>query len=210
MTDQDLLSQIQSALMEPDDQGATWPSGLWSQAEILAYMNERQDRFLKATQVWVGLANITATIGVKTYALPQDHLLTVDVVWVPTSGDPIPLDRADSFELDHGMADWNNERGTPLCYTTQDTPLLTLQIAPAPDAAGQFLLLYIPSGETLTAAGYPFIVTNEYVHAVGKYGPLADAWGKDGRGKNPEKAAYCQLRYDMAVEMAKIVLNGWT
>ena len=79
MTDQELLSQIQSALFEPDDAGLTFPSGLWTRDEVLAAMNERQNRFLKSTLTWVGIANLTATIGVRVYQLPQDWLTTVAI-----------------------------------------------------------------------------------------------------------------------------------
>ncbi len=88
--------------------------------------------------------------------------------------------------------------------------MLTVQMAPASSVAGRLELLYIPQGEEITGDDYPLPVTNEYAGAVAKYGTLADLFGKDGRGKNPEKAAYCQMRYDLAEAMAAIVLKGWT
>lgn len=209
-TDQEILSQIQAVLMEPADGGATFPSGLWTKAEVLANLNERQDRFLKATNTWVGVANLTGVIGVRIYALPQDWLGTIAATWQGADGRITPLQRSDSFEADRGMPSWGTDLGTPLLYMSEDTELLTIQIAPAPDAAGTLQVIYVPQGAPLDGTGEPFTLTDEYAQQVGKYGTLADCFGKDGRGKNPDKAAYAESRYQLAVEMAGIVLNGWT
>lgn len=209
MLDTEVLSQVQVALFEPDDAGATFPSGLWQRDEILAYLNERQNRFLKSTLTWVGIADIPAVIGQRVYALPQDWLTTVGVVWQGSDGVTRALDRSDNYELDLALPNWRVNTGRPAYYTDEDTPMLTVQVAPAPSLAGTFQVLYVPSAPLLDGTGQPLQVTNEYALPVGKYGTLADAFGKDGRGKNPSKASYAELRYNMAVEMAQLVLKGW-
>lgn len=209
MLDTEILSEIQIQLFEPDDAGATFPSGLWQRDEILANLNERQDRFLKATLTWVGLANLTAVIGQRVYQLPQDWLTTVGLVWYGVDGTIKPLMRSDAFEQDHGNPLWAINQGVPTYYMDEDTALLSVQVAPAPSGNGYFELIYVPQGDVLDGTGQPMQVTNEYAHAVGKYGTLADAFGKDGRGKNPEKAAYCELRYQIAIQQAAIVMHGW-
>lgn len=210
MRDTDVLAQVQSVLLEPPDGGLTYPSGLWSAAEILAYLNERQDRFLKRTLYWSGLADLPATAGVGIYALPQDWLTTISATWIGSDGRVVPLVRADRYMLDQGTPRWATQQGRPQYYLSEDTPLLTIQIAPTPDRDGTLHLCYVPQGPTLIADGSPLTVTNEYAHAVGKYGVLADAFAKDGRGRSPERAAYCQQRYDLAIAMAEITLRGWT
>lgn len=211
MTDVEILNALQDALMEPRDDGATWPSGLWTAAEVLAALNERQNRFLKTTLLQVGLAELTGLAGVATYALPDDWLTTVGVFWRGTTDTQwTPLERADSFEMDHGVPTWTTTRAVPLVYMDEDSPLLQIRIGPLPDTDGRLLLFYIPQGADLDGSGEVFTLPNEYVHAAGKYGTLADLLGKDGRGANPEKAAYCEGRYRLAQQMATIVLNGWT
>ena len=209
MTDQELLEAIQYSLMEPPDLGATYPSGLWTAAEMLDYANERQNRFLKASQLQVGSANITAVIGVHRYALPDDWLTTVALTWQGADGTVNTMDRSDSFETDHGLPDWGITRGTPQVYMDEDSPLLTIQVAPAPIANGVFSLLYIPQGAHLDGTGEQITLDPEYTLPVLKYGILADALNKDGRGKTPAKAAYCELRYQLGIEMSQILLRGW-
>ncbi len=216
MLDNALLDEIQSTLLEPRDAGVTIPSGLWTPEELLAYLNQRQNRFLKTTLLQVGLADITVTAGVARYALPDDWLTTVDVFWRSSTGVYTPLLRGDSFEADHGLDDWATTRGTPLLYLDEDSPLLTIRLAPLPIANGRLLLFYVPQAAPLVSAADPanenhvLTVPDEYAHAAGKYGVLAEAFGKDGRGADPSRAAYCEGRYQLGVEMAQILLTGWS
>lgn len=208
MIDYELFSSIQYVLMEPPDGGISMPSGLWTPEELRDRANERQNRFLKRTQILVGVAEIPATAGVFRYALPGDWLTTMSVVWRGSDAIVRELVRSDSFEADHGMQDWTVERDTPQLYMDEDSPLLTIQIAPAPLVDGTLEILYIPQGALLTGNGELLTVPDEYAHAI-KYGTLADLFGKDGRGKNPEKAAYCERRFALAQEVAAIMLAGW-
>ncbi len=209
MIDQDLFSAVQDVLMEPTDGGQTFPSGLWTRTEVLARANERQNRLLKSTLLQVGSADIPATAGVVRYALPDDWLTTVSVVWIGSDGTIRELTRSDSFEADHGSPQWTTTRATPLFYMDEDSPLLTIQIGPPPDLNGTLQLLYIPQGAPLTGLGELTAVPDEFVLPVLKYGLLADLFGKDGRGKNPEKAAYAEQRFALGIELAGIILRGW-
>ncbi len=121
--------------MEPRDFGVTWPSGLWTDIEILAYLNERQNRFLKTTLSQVGIADLVVTAGVAIVALPEDWLTTVDVYWRGTDTRWVPLERSDSFEQDHGDPTWATTRGTPAFYMDEDSPLLQIRLAPLPLAS---------------------------------------------------------------------------
>lgn len=209
-TDQQILTDIQYTLVELPDGGATFPSGLWTQAEVLAAMNERQNRFLKSTLLLLGLAApIPLAAGDHRVALPQDWLTTVTLTWRSADGERRrELPRFDSFQADHGLVTWQHQRGTPQGYMDYDTPNLLVQVLPAPDVDGFLDLLYVPQGAPLDATGEQFTVPDEFVHAVGKYGTLADLFAKDGRGKNAQKASYCELRYHLAEEMAGIILRA--
>lgn len=210
-TDQALLTEIQDALLEPPDGGATWPSGLWTQAEVLAAMNERQNRFLKSALLLVGLADLPPTppfpAGQHRIDLPEDWLATLSVVWEGADGTLKEIPRGDTFEMDHGLQTWENERGTPALYTDEETPNLLLCLAPAPNVSGIVHLTYVPQGAPLDGTGESLTVPGEFAHAASKYGPLADLLGKDGRGRNPQKAAYCETRYQLGLDCANLILH---
>lgn len=209
MIDQDALTALQYTLLEPPDGGATFPSGLWTRAEVLAAMNERQNRFLKATQMQVGIAVIDAPAGQTRFTLPQDWLTTMSLFWKGDDGVWRLLDRSDSFEADHGLPTWPVTAGVPALYMDEEAPVLLVQVAPAPTVHGTLTLLYVPQGSTLDGTGEVLVLPDEYAASVEKYGVCADLFGKDGRGKNPERAAYGQFRYQLAEDMAKILIKGW-
>jgi hypothetical protein len=212
MIDQDLLTGIQYAVIEPPDGGASWPSGLWSRDEVLSYLNQRQDRLLKETLIYVktsadlAVANLTRLI-----ALPTDWMRTVSVVWTGTDGQVRELQRVDSFQVDHADSTLGRTATgmLPLYYMEYDTETLIIEIGPTPSGVqGTLSVLYVPVGVDLTGNGVSLLVPDELETAV-KYGALADMLGKDGRGKDAVRSQYCEERYTMAVEAARLILEGW-
>lgn len=208
-TDQSLMNAVQYVLLEPPDLGATFPSGLWTQAEVLSALSERQNRFLKSTLLLVGIASLPVLAAEYRLPLPQDWLTTVGLTWFGNDGRVVSLTRADAFEMDHGLPTWVNQRDTPSFYMDEDTPTLILQIAPAPLVDGTLELVYIPESPDVDGTGIPLTVPDIYALPVLKYGVLAELFGKDGRGKNPEKAVYCEMRYALGQQLAEILLAGW-
>jgi hypothetical protein len=209
--DTNLLETIQYATMEAPDLGATWPSGLWTRQEVLDLINERQARFLKASLIQLALAEIPAVLAGQTViALPTDWIATVSVVWEGADGTVVELIRSDTFEADHGMPGWTITGAVaPLVYMDYATPTLQLQIGPAPQFNGVVQLLYVAQPATITGDGDTYLsLPPEFAAAAAKYGPLADLFAKQGRGKNPEKAAYAESRYALGLQAAAIILDG--
>lgn len=210
MIDQALLTDLQYTLVEPPDGGASFPSGLWTREEVLASLNHRQDRLLKESLLLVSVAApIVLGLGVKRVALPADWLRTVVVVWRSLDGRVRELVRVDSFEADHADSTWDTSSGSPLFYMEYDAATLEIQVGPAPDIDGTLDLLYIKQATELTGNGVSLTVPDELAHAV-KYGSLSDLLGKDGRGQDLARSAYAQQRFQLGVEAARIILNGWS
>jgi len=208
VTDQTLMEVLQYAVAEAPDLGATWPSGLWSQTEVLAYLNERQNKLLKQTGLLLGVADLPAPAGQARIALPQDWLLTADVVWVSQDGYIRALERSDTYEADNALGAWEGTPGTPIVYMDYDPPALEVQIAPTPNVGGRILLLYAAQGSPLTGDGEWITLPGTFQRPVLKYSVLASMLQKDGRGKNVGKAQYCQMRESLGVQLAAILLNG--
>lgn len=209
MTDQDLLEALQYALMEPPDLGATWPSDLWSRAEVLARMNERQNRFLKGSRLLVGMAQLPILAGVATVALPDDWLITQDVVWTgTTSGTLRPLSRSDQWSADHAHPDWPTTGDTPQVYFDHDQPTLQIRIAPTPTEDGTLLLFYIPQGAEFDGTGELPSVADEFTDAAILYGTLADLLAKDGRGASLDRAGYAESRFQLGLTCAAVILRS--
>lgn len=210
-TDQALFSNIQTALIEPPNGGQSWPSGLWTRDEVIGASNQRQHRFLHDTLLLVGISSaLPVIIGQHRVNLPADWLRTVSVVWTGNDGTVRELPRADSFEADCIIPTWEaTNTNAPLVYSEYETPTLQIQIAPAPSVAGSLQLLYVPIGTELNGNGELLVVPDELEHGI-RYGALADLLSKDGRGKDPVRAKYCEDRFDLAIELTRIILKGWS
>lgn len=209
ITDQQVLEELQYAVHEPPDLGATWPCDLWTRDEVVAYVNQRQNRFLKETHLLVLVASIPVPLGTTRVPLPNDWVRTVRLVWRGSDGTVKEVPRADTFEADYGIPAWNV---APMpwvqMYMEFETPTLEMRITAA-SVAGNLELDYVglavPFGPT---PGALLTLPDDFSY-VAKYGALAEMFGKDGRAADPARAQYCEMRYGLAVDTARLLLNGW-
>lgn len=209
MIDQDLLTAVQIALVEPPNGGLAWPSELWTVQEMYGYLDGAQQDFLKATHALVGLADIPGVIDTSRYALPDDWIATVLVAWRDTATNRVrELLPTDSHQADLGMPSWVGTSATPLAYSDADTPTRTIQIIPAPSAAGTLHLVYVPSATHPIGAGEPLQLPDEWCTPVLKYAVLADALAKVGRALDPQRAGYCAWRRALGEQVTQLLLSG--
>lgn len=207
MTDQTLLEQIQLAMLEPTDGGQSWPSDLWSFDEVIQYVNQRQSRFLRSTQMYVSYDTIGVVSGAygNRFPLPDDWLATIRILWEDENGSIKDLIRADSWVADHGYPTWETQ-ATPKVYMDQDAPLGTLQVAPTPDLDGTLHVWYIAEPPAVDGNGTDLLIADEFASTI-KYGTMADMLSKIGRAGDP-RAKYCNERYNLGIEVAQMLLKG--
>lgn len=208
VTDQALLEACQIATLNPPDAGFTWPDDLWTTVEVLAYANQRQTRMMRDTLLQVGRVPLTVTAGTLRVTLPEDWVRTVRVVWRGSDGRIKPLNRSDTWAADGVVSDWATvQAATPLVYMDEEAPTRTLQIAPAPAVNGTLDLYYIPTPSVLTLNPEILTVPDEEEPAL-RYGVLATMLTKDGPGRDAERAMYAEMRYQLGVDAAKLLLEG--
>ena len=134
------------------------------------------------------------------------------VVWRDTATQRrTPLGPVDSFEGDLAVPGWETTPGAPLGFVDLDTEQRTLRLVPTPAAAGLAELLYItvPPTVTGTAPGTALPLADEFVAGV-KYATLSCLLRKVGRLLDPERAEYCDRRYELTRTAASIILEGWS
>lgn len=209
MTDQDLLTELQFALLEPPDGGQSWPSEVWTRDEVIGNVNSNMWGWLRDTHaivVRVESAEAAASLGVV--ALPADWLATASAVWRTAGGLRTPLGPVDRFEGDLALPSWETVPGTPLGYSDFEADTLILQLIPRPAANGILELLYIARPPAVNGAGITMPVPEEFLSGI-KYGTLGMLLRKMGRLVDPDRAAYCEQRYALTVTLTKILLGGW-
>lgn len=216
MIDQALLTELQFALLEPPDGGQTWPSEIWTRAEVLDAIDSSVQSLLRETHLVVTRveqAVTAASLGIVT--LPADWLATAWLVWRTAGGARTPLGSADTFEADLGEPTWEDTPGVPYAFADLDAAAqpvsgtLRLRLLPRPAADGTLEILYIVRPAVLTGAGAAVPIPDEFLSGV-KYGALGWLLRKVGRLNDPERALYCEQRYDLTRTVAEIILGGWS
>jgi len=211
IVDRDLLKEIQLSLVEdPVDSGQSYTSGLWSAQEVIDYLNQRQDEFLKLTAIRLRRSRISTIPQVQRHPLPEDWISTQRVAFVDPGGRKRSLHRVDHHELDNALEGWQH-RSTrrPRFYTDGNLPTHTIEIAPQGFDGGVLEVLYVALGQALSNTGVPLTVPAEFASPV-KWGVLASMLGKVGRAHDARRAEYCEMRFQEGVEAAKMILQGWS
>lgn len=214
VTDQQVLNEIQRSLIETVNAGASWSSGLWTAAEVIGYLNQRQYRFMRETMAIIKRTDppLAHPAGALTRALPVDWIATHRVAWKANT-DPTwafrEVPRVDGWQLDAGVPDWpSNSYARPRGYADVETPTLEMRVAPAALAAGTLELLYVALTTTLSNSGVSFTVPDECVPGV-KWGVVADMLSKVGRGQDLPRAAIAEEWYQLAVDATKLMVEGF-
>lgn len=211
VTDLELLKRIQYHLLEngnADANGTTFLTTMFTVSEIVAAMNTRQQRFLKDTACILTRTQQAVVAQTSRYALPPDHIHTRRITYQPFQGQITALTRTDAYALDMGLLDWQQNFDTPTTYNdSSDLPTLTIEIAKAPQNAGNMTLLYVAQPATLTGLGVSLSIPDEMESAI-LWGTLADLLSSEGEGNDDERATYCEKRYQLTVDMIKALLLG--
>jgi hypothetical protein len=208
VTDQELLTELQYALLEPPDGGQSWPSEVWTRAEVIEALASYLRSLLRETHLIVTSTEIAVLANATSVALPTDWMATAHLVWRAADNTRTPLGPADAFEGDLAIPGWEATTGLPLAYADLDRATLTLRLIPTPAAAGTVELLYIAQPAALSGAGTTIPVSDEFISGI-KYGALGWLLRKVGRLQDPERATYCERRYDLTRIAAEIILGGW-
>jgi hypothetical protein len=211
MTDQDTLNEIQYQLLETPNSGVSWGSGCWTAAEVIQYCNQRQHRFLKETGILYSQLPIQVGAGVSEVDLPDVWIATLRASWRNfTTGQITEVPRSSWWEADHSIPAWPSQTAArPQLYMdTEGSQNLKGHLAPPPTAAGELSLICVALAGLLDGTGEIWTVPYDFVPYV-KYGVMADMLNKVGRAHDPQRAGYCEARYNEGVEAAKLMLNGW-
>jgi len=207
VTDSEILSEIQRVTVEnAGDGGVLWPSGMWTQAEVLAYFNQRQNRFLMETSLRWTRAEVNLTLAQTNQAAPTDWVETVFIAYKSGAGLYRELPKMDVREFDLIQSTWPGASATtPRGYYEIDGDTLTTYVVPAPTDVGSALeRYYVALGTTLALGPTTLSVPDEFAPTL-KYGVLEDMFRKIGQSQNLVLADLCKERWDEGVEIGKLI-----
>ena len=200
MTDAELLSQIQTILIEPPDGGVTVPSGLWTAAELRDALHNGKQFVRVECAPFFERVTLTTVPNQIRYPLPQDWVATQRVVWHSPDGDKIDLGRDSTWSADYMEADWPmSQQGRPQIYTDTITPMPSLQVMPPARDAGVLEVLYLSTSTVLPDLLVP----------IAKWRAVAILLAKDGRGQDLPRAKKANDLAEQGIQALNIFLKGW-
>lgn len=195
-----VMSEIQRHMLEGTiDNGFTW--SLWTQTEVLGFFNQRFAEFLVETGVILTHSTQAVSAGAISVDLPMDLMDTRRVAWNNTG-----LVRIDPWALDGGSVGWQTSTGVPYAYIEEPLDPLTIRLVPIPALSGTLDLIYVPVPDAVTSTCAPLPFPN-FITPYIKYGVMADMFAKEGEASDPDRATYCEQRYQEGIEMAKMFLG---
>ena len=93
--------------------------------------------------------------------------------------------------------------GTPSVYMLSHTPPLSFDVDVSPAWAGNYEVLTVNSGPTLSPATPQLTpIPDDWTHVI-KWGALADLFSRDANARDPLRAEYCEKRYRLGVMAMK-------
>lgn len=210
-SDARIFEEIEYHMLENGDADAVFdagafPSSMWTQDEILGYISDRRRRFHKETGIVITRQpNIAAAPQKTKYDYPSDWIASSRLLWRNfDDSEKRNISRLDAYQADMGIVNWPSEFNTfPIGYhdlaSTQET--LRFELIGGPGDVGQMDLLYVaqPDLETDIISTFSWVI---------KYGAMEEMFSKEGEASDAHRAAYCRMRWEMGVELARILLGG--
>lgn len=205
VTDQDIVTLIQYHFLEPATGNSWTGSEQFTLADLTSAIQRRRDQLLIDTA-----CRITHTEGIATS--PGDRSVFLDqsvasfrrLAFIDSSGVAHPLVPDDIMSQRNYDALGSVTPSVPYSYSFASALPLEIWIIPPTNEPGTLDLLSINTGSSLDpTTGVVLGIPDDYTMAV-KWGAMADLLGKDGPARDAARAAFCERRYQLFVELIKI------
>jgi hypothetical protein len=210
LTDSDLVAEIMYHLLEsqplqPDPiDTTTWRgTDMFTLEWVLGALTRRRDQFLHETAITLENTLVSGVVSSEgRLNLPETTLDVRRVSWKALDGTHSHLWRMDEWEAQAQLPQWvYNPDTQPTGFSLILTPPVRIQLVPPPALGGQLDTLASHSGTELTG-GVLLGIPDDWAWAV-KWGALADLLSNEGQGKDPERSAYAEERFQQALAVAR-------
>lgn len=200
-----VLDEIQRHMLEPIiDEGLSWQ--LWSESEVRGSIEERLCRFLLESGITRQRISVSVGVGERRPNIPEEIIEIRRVQWLDATGRSL-LTPVDINQMDNAFPGWQTQTaGTPQFYIEEPVPTLTVELSPVPALAGTLEMVVVLRPTSLAGcAAFPIPAT--FVPYI-KYGVMADMLMKEGEANDPERAKYCDKRFDEGIDLARALIGA--
>lgn len=196
----DLLAEIQRHMLEPIvDGGLSWT--VWTKEQVQGFLNERINRFLLETGLIRTQDTLTATTPGSVYDLPGD---IIDAPRRINSANGV-LSRIDKWAADGWNQGWPTTQATdpPVAYVTGQPDPLSITLVPTYSGViDPVTIQYVATPEPIEDACVVLPIPSMFCPFI-KYGVMADMLKCEGETNDPKRAAYCEMRFQEGIQLAK-------
>jgi hypothetical protein len=197
----DFLTRVAFDLNETDN---NFPTGAWTRAEMVEYLNYSEKDFLKRTGILK--VNVLETLPAGSTILCTRPTSIMDIDRIGFNGKHCRRQTSNNFEMED--RDWRQKTtGRPTYWHEDHLPNTQLELNKIPAAGG--IIRYI--GDYLYA---PYVSPFENIHLKDSWEPylrwkvLSLALIKDGDNKDIGRSQYAQQRYLLGVRLARRLVTG--
>lgn len=203
-TDTDLTTVIQYHLLEPAT-GTTWTgSEQFTLADVTGALTRRRDMLLVEADARISRSTQAIASADRTFTMPQTTLALKRLAWTNAAGSTTyALFPEDINSQRNYSTSFLNTPDIPISYSSASVEPIEFVIAPPPNQDGTLDYLVVQSGATLTAQGVAVGVPDDMCWVV-KWGAMADLLGREGPGQDLSRSYFCERRYRMGIELAKV------
>lgn len=216
--DTSVVSEMLAMLLEPQLSGSPLAyvgTDMFSLDDLTQAIQRRRDQFLVDTGMILSLSVIPGIVPSVAGLEPlADSIIDVRrATWIDTSGVRSQLWKTDEWNSRAFFPDWETApTDPPTGFSMSILGPLMFQFVPPPVNGGQLELLSVTTGATLNPpTGVLLGIPDNFVWVV-MFGALADLLSIAGEAADPDRAAYCEQRYQEGIVAAKLyssVLDGY-
>lgn len=203
VTVRDLIGEMQLQLMEPVSPVVWTGTDMFTMEQVVNALQKRRDQFLVETGVeQVFEAAGTTDIGGGRIDFIEGLLDIRRLDWLTLDGLRHHVWRSDEWASDSLNINWPiTPAPIPLQFSILLTNPLRIQLLPPPSLPGQIERVSTQTGVALDPGANTLVgVPDDWAWAI-KYGAMADLLGQENQARDPQRAAYCESRYQMGVEL---------
>ena len=221
LLDRDLISIIEYHLIEPQtapNWSLPWAgTEQFTLADITRAIERRRNQFL--TVVGTHISH-----GVTPYGPPSgngriflnDSIIDIKrVSFQKQDGTFIPLTLIDEQEANTTAPGYETSPATPIAFSSILQPPKGIQIIPPSNDIGTIDLLFITNPPDLNeVTGIALNIPDDLAWII-KWGALADLLDKEGQAYDPDRAKYCEQRFEDGLKVAmaydtiyQVAING--
>lgn len=207
LTDADLYTRMQYALLEPPSGAGTWTgTNQFDLASMQGSLSKRRNEVIQAATCNLSLtASIALTPGTRTAILADTVLEPIRCRFIPAAGwgDPVWLSREDLQSFDWWEPNYEQTVGTPNAWDVISQTPLTIGLDNAVPVPGTLEILTLSSGAEFAPPAATLLGIPDDWAWVPMYGALADLLISEAQRTDNQRAAYCRMRYEQGLKLIR-------